>query len=334
MFAIIAAEMQLATGSSSADAPKRLATSERVGRKKRQQGRLAGLSIRGNWEPSDSLVDLCVAMHDENRAKWLPWSKLTKQQQEITADRSDPTLVRRGLALDQAGLCNYQTHASWVEELFEHRLRSSPAGVSRVLLEQLQEADKTLWHKLSELCSDGIRAKPHGSSPLEAGIKQLMYHAELQTRLVPVPSTSYQGSGSAPSHMPPPASGQKKRPASQQAARQPKGKGESRGRLRCLMPYAAGSPPCRIGRPSASLSTLARALLSLVATPCGAKMGPMFAVRRTVVRTASFRSTAESIIGGLSRRALSQLLRSDSQAGMRRRMKGVLFSKSPRGLHS
>eukprot|EP00971_Amphidinium_carterae_P250864 4979888-Amphidinium_carterae.1 len=61
--------------------------------------------------------------------------------------------------------------------------------------------------------------------------------------------------------MPPPASGQKKRPASQQAARQTKGKGESRGAvrapIRCLMPYAAGSPPCRTGRLSASLSTLA-----------------------------------------------------------------------------
>eukprot|EP00971_Amphidinium_carterae_P346195 6487510-Amphidinium_carterae.1 len=105
MFAIIAAEMQLATGSSSADAPKRLATSERVERKKRQQERLAGLSLRGNWEPSDSLVDLCVAMHDENRAKWLPWSKLTKQQQEITADRSDPTLVvEQGVLKQKPGL--------------------------------------------------------------------------------------------------------------------------------------------------------------------------------------------------------------------------------------
>eukprot|EP00971_Amphidinium_carterae_P085981 1701019-Amphidinium_carterae.1 len=74
-------------------------------------------------------------MHDDNRAKWVPWSKLTKQQQEITADKSDPTFVVeqgilkqkasfkeveivlssdllvyfavqwRGLALDEAGLC-------------------------------------------------------------------------------------------------------------------------------------------------------------------------------------------------------------------------------------
>eukprot|EP00971_Amphidinium_carterae_P092038 1822384-Amphidinium_carterae.1 len=217
MFAIIAAELQVATGSSTGDAPKRLATSERVERKRRQQERLSGLSIRGNWEPSDSLVDLCVAMHDENRAKWLPWSKLTKQQQEITADRSDPTLVveqgmlrqkpglkdveadlstdlliylalqRRGLALDQAGLCGYQAHSKWVEELFEHRLRGPPAGFSRVSLEQLQDADKTLWHKLSEACTDGIRIKADGKAPLEEAIRDMMFHAELQTRLVPVP---------------------------------------------------------------------------------------------------------------------------------------------------
>eukprot|EP00971_Amphidinium_carterae_P035382 696599-Amphidinium_carterae.1 len=53
-------------------------------------------------------------MHDQNRAKWLPWAKYTKQQQEIMADKGDPMVVldqtsgalkpKHGLALMEADL--------------------------------------------------------------------------------------------------------------------------------------------------------------------------------------------------------------------------------------
>eukprot|EP00971_Amphidinium_carterae_P050134 988147-Amphidinium_carterae.1 len=52
-------------------------------------------------------------MHDDNRAKWIPCCKLTKQQQEITADRSDPTLVvEQGILKQKPGLKDVEADLS------------------------------------------------------------------------------------------------------------------------------------------------------------------------------------------------------------------------------
>eukprot|EP00971_Amphidinium_carterae_P066900 1324857-Amphidinium_carterae.1 len=76
-----------------------------------------------------------------------------------------------------------------------------------------------------------------------------MYHAELQTRLVPVPTAVHQPLGSAASApSPPAASNQKKRPAPQQGGRPGKSKGNGKSPR---MPEAlkAGVPNLPDGTP-------------------------------------------------------------------------------------
>eukprot|EP00971_Amphidinium_carterae_P326834 6457860-Amphidinium_carterae.1 len=73
-FAHIAADVHRSHASPATEVAKRLATSERVERKRQQQQHLTGIRLSGNYEPSDSLIDLFVNMHDQNRAKWLPWA--------------------------------------------------------------------------------------------------------------------------------------------------------------------------------------------------------------------------------------------------------------------
>eukprot|EP00971_Amphidinium_carterae_P326374 6457107-Amphidinium_carterae.1 len=183
-------------------------------------------------------------MHDQNRAKWLPWAKYTKQQQEIMADKGDPmvvldqtsgtlkpknglalmeadlssdllvylALVRRGLALDQAGLVSYDVHSLWLEEMFEHRLAPAARGHTKTTLDQMQEADKLFWYKLSEQCTDGIRVMSDGTAPMEVVFKNLIYNNEVQSRLSQLQSSA------ASASEPPPATSlglpplQRKRP--------------------------------------------------------------------------------------------------------------------------
>ena len=255
-FSLCAAEVHReAVGTS--EAPKKLAPAERTARKNAQQARLRGLRIQGNHEPSDALVDTYCEMYDNNRVKWVPWERYTKQSQELLSEKGDTALIidsmgavkqktvisdpdadlsndllvyfalcRRGLALEQSRLMNYLTHALWVDELFEHRLKAAPSGYSRVTLQQLREADKMLWVKLAETNADGIRMNNDGTSPLEAGFRLYMMSADVQTRLVPLQFASAtslpssQASASTPQQRPHREPLPRKRPG--QGSAQPK----------------------------------------------------------------------------------------------------------------
>eukprot|EP00971_Amphidinium_carterae_P348725 6490643-Amphidinium_carterae.2 len=208
------------------DVPKKLAPVERQARKQAQQTRLNGIRIAGQHDPSDAMVDLFCAMFDANRVSWVPWEKLTRRSQEVTSDRSDPTsfvldvstgsvrskpthaeiesdlssdlliyfaLQRRGLALEQARLLPYEVHSLWIDELFEARLRPQTAGFTKTSLQQLRAADQQLWLRLAESCQAGIRMDSNGTSPLEEHFKRAMYAADVQQRLVALPSSGQVG---------------------------------------------------------------------------------------------------------------------------------------------
>ncbi|CAE7251922.1 unnamed protein product [Symbiodinium sp. CCMP2592] len=175
---------------------KRLAQPDRADRLAKQQKRLPGISIRGPLEPSDRLVDRCVAIYEENRLVYVELSACTSKEDEIKqatlkedrhlvvesggnvrlkglvnnkmdADISSDLLMRyaltrRGLAMEQAGIISYTLHDAWTEQLLACRFREPPTGYSRVSLQQVIHADRQFFIKLAELTREGIQLQAKG----------------------------------------------------------------------------------------------------------------------------------------------------------------------------
>jgi len=183
--------------------------------------RLPGLILRGELECSDSLVDEAVALYDDNRVRYIPWARCLRKRDELegvkklemftklpdgtlkassqaalpVADTSSEyllrnALTRRGLALDQANLVNFNTHEVWAEKLFSARMKPLLDGFRRVSLVQLENADKFMFERLSELTRDGIVPDSAGRRPLDIAFHTAMQEPELMQLLTQMPAGS------------------------------------------------------------------------------------------------------------------------------------------------
>ncbi|CAE7908433.1 unnamed protein product, partial [Symbiodinium necroappetens] len=182
-----ASETQIETTDESV--ARKLPAADRAQRLKEQQSRISGFQIRGPYEPGDSLVDRSVQMLDQDRLSYLEWGSCVSREHELTTntrkdnsvtfdnngllrmakrDKITPCdssselqvrycLMRRGLALDQAGILTYDLHESLIEKLFQARLTVPPPNYSRVQMTQLEHADRKFFALLGEHTRAGIK---------------------------------------------------------------------------------------------------------------------------------------------------------------------------------
>jgi hypothetical protein len=194
-----------------------LAVPERAHRYKTLQDRLVGVSMLGELEPSDHLVDICVAQFDENRLGYIEWQECTKREQELAGLKKDPALrpnavgaiilsekishpmaetgtelllrtalQRRSLAFELANLITFERAEEWNTLLFTYRLRTQPKGYRQVTIEQLASADKFLFLRMSEICRSGIVPDPAGVRPLDAALATAMKDGSVLHLLMPM----------------------------------------------------------------------------------------------------------------------------------------------------
>eukprot|EP00435_Cladocopium_sp_Y103_P070387 s19_g35.t1 len=197
---------------------RRLAPAERASRLKDQQQRLRGLSISGQYEPGDTLIDRCISIYDSDRLQYVEWSVSvsrehelltgTKKDSSISFDSSgalklskqqkvDPCstgseiqvrycLVRRALAFDQSNLIDFKLMEAWTEKLLQARLEEPSPGLARTTMRQLELADRKLFCVLAEKTRDGIKSNIKGR-PLDAVFKESTECSEVQSLLQPRP---------------------------------------------------------------------------------------------------------------------------------------------------
>ena len=134
---------------------RKLSQPERHDRYVRQVEKLKGVTIKGITEPSDGLVDICCSIFDDNRLRWVDWSKCTSKEQELAGDKKEHTftvsngtikvdskpqeiqantatdvlvmqyaLMRRALAFDQANLIEFTKFMKWSDRLMKARWTS------------------------------------------------------------------------------------------------------------------------------------------------------------------------------------------------------------------
>eukprot|EP00435_Cladocopium_sp_Y103_P000478 s3906_g1.t1 len=188
-----------------------------------QQKRLVGISITGELQPSHALFDLANSMCDSNNVIWIPPSKCSKRESEITmatkekssmvsveqhllkVSTADPdpktdistdlqwqwAMMRRGIAL---GLISWDTHQLWAQQLLSLLTKEVPLGYTRLSLDQLVRADKELFTIMAQelqITDKRVTAIPE---PMDEAMKTLRTDPRITMCLLPL------GKGSAKVH--------------------------------------------------------------------------------------------------------------------------------------
>jgi hypothetical protein len=235
-YANVAADIEAQVKQTDESVSRRLAPAERADRLRSQQQKLKGLAIRGQYEPADALVDRCCAAYEADRLTYVEWSLCISREYELANNvkkdtdlsfNSDGTLklartskiepmqsmseiqvryalVRRGLAMDQANILEFEKHDTLVELLLDVRMQEPPSGYQRVAMKQLEAADKKFFVLLGEETRSGIKSTQNGR-PCDNAFDKVFNCAEfrhlLQPRMAPSGQAGKEAAG--PSADPP-----------------------------------------------------------------------------------------------------------------------------------
>ena len=217
-FTMVQADLRMRLERSDSAPLRRLAVPERAARYARQVTKLCSLVLTNELECADCLVDETIRQFDENRLKYIRWERCLKKDAEEEgtrkvsnidansqgllristesvagdADTSSELLLRfaisrRGLAYDQANLIEFSLHEAWVTKLFTFRLRDAPAYHARISLEQLLNADRALFARLSQLTRAGIVPTAAGVRPIDLVFEDATKESEVLLLLTNLP---------------------------------------------------------------------------------------------------------------------------------------------------
>ena len=203
------------------DHPKKIQGPERTSRMAELRLRLPGLTISGDLEFSNALLDKTIDQLDKNELKFIPLDECTRRDQEFDGIKRDELLridiqrddslrlgretsevrarlstdldirnafMRRALAYDCAGLITFALQESWILKLF--RLMQEPALEAHhpVSLSQALRADRRLWHKMAEATRSNIVPMAGQPKPLDTAITAFAENVEVTFLLLPLPS--------------------------------------------------------------------------------------------------------------------------------------------------
>ncbi|CAE7854921.1 unnamed protein product, partial [Symbiodinium necroappetens] len=234
-YAVATAELKQQVERSEEVQVRALTQPERAERYEKQVKRLSGVDIKGSSEPSERLVDVCVAIYERNQLQYVPWSRCSSREQEaqnesrkevklaldgsgkvkvdsaskeVVADTSTEVLVmqalqRRALAMEQANIVSYTLLDLWHQRLMKARLTDPPPGYSRPSFDQLRLADQKLFSELQDETRSGIQALSSGR-PVDNLIKDVMHRAEVSSLLLPLPAPSVASVAKSTATAPPP----------------------------------------------------------------------------------------------------------------------------------
>ena len=219
---IVAHTKQQVLGDAGTDGVKKLPQAEKQARLVQQQGRLTGLSITGELQPSHALIDIVASMLENNSVVWVAPSKCSKREAELQlltkeksqvisleqqtlkvtaadvalkADNSTElqlqwSLQRRGIALDQCRLVEWAVHQRWVQYLMGLTSKAAPEGYAKVRMDQLVKADKELFMIMADDLQQRDVRLSDTPSPMNVAMENLMTDPRVTMHLLPLPTRS------------------------------------------------------------------------------------------------------------------------------------------------
>ena len=214
----VAADMQARTTRTDDDPPRKMPQAERVQRWTALKGRLTGLTLANELEPSHELIDKVSDMHHANQLKYIQWKHYTKRQAELKGEKvvkywqEDANgmmkahqvgqgagvanlttdlllkcaLQRRGLGYEVGGIMTYEPHDTLVNRLIAEFQSDVPPHCHKVSLEQIRAADVKAHELLSELTAEGIRLNSQGVLPMDAAMPGVLADNRFALLLTPI----------------------------------------------------------------------------------------------------------------------------------------------------
>ena len=94
---------------------------------------------------------------------------------------------RRGIAVDQCRLIDWETHQVWLQQLLSLLSKDAPEGYSRVRLDQLVKADKELFTVMAQELQFGNKKLTSSPSPMNRAMLSLSTDPRITMHLLPQP---------------------------------------------------------------------------------------------------------------------------------------------------
>ena len=199
---------------------KILPLAEKVQRLENLKTKFPGIMLSTSMEPSHELIDRVVHQYEENCVKLVELNKCTSREQEIRCERTQPSIsfdatgnvkvtkqssvtecsisgeiklraafTRRSLAYELANIASFEIMEGWTQLLFDRVCQDPPAGYRRISMDQIMEADRKLWVKISERTRSKVTGvDASGVKNVDAALKELSHHPDVQFFMLPLPT--------------------------------------------------------------------------------------------------------------------------------------------------
>ena len=96
--------------------------------------------------------------------------------------------TRRSLAYDLANVASFQVMEAWSQLLFDRVCQEPPAGYRHIAIDQIVQADRKLWVKISEHTRSKVTGvSATGVKNVDAAIQELQHHPDVQFHMLPLP---------------------------------------------------------------------------------------------------------------------------------------------------
>ena len=191
---------------------------ERLGKLRRS---ITGFTIAGDLEPAHTVVNMYAQMLEEGALRIFPLSKCVSRELELNSIKSDrhvftlegqelqmknkqPDLtsdlgnelkvqnafIRRGLALELAGLGTFDMHEKVTRDFMMHLTRAVPPGFKGPTIESVLRADKELWMRIADECRSDLRENETGQMPVDVAMEKFYQSPAVTFHLLPLPYAS------------------------------------------------------------------------------------------------------------------------------------------------
>jgi hypothetical protein len=211
-------------------APRVIPIVERASRLQAQRLRLIGMTLEAEFEPANSLVDLCNDMREQNALAYISPEVCVSRDSEILGVKKEKSLdlfkgdkgqivmketsetmaadvstelrlknawTRRGLAMDQMNVFSFKLHSEWIDTMYARMLDVPPEGYVRVSVQQAMAADKALFVVMARMTRSGI-VSTNVPGPVDVAYKNAVSDSRVQSLLMWLPSTSRQSTHTGP----------------------------------------------------------------------------------------------------------------------------------------
>ena len=194
---------------------RKMPPAEREDRARRQQTRLAGLTLKGELEVAHCTIDAVNHQLEQKQLKYIAPHKVIKRETEIQGDKPKQHIFldqgalsfrdaensikcdvssemqafnavqRRALAYDLVSIISYQCSMDFIRFLFDHTHRDSAPGYDKPDLAAVLRADRQAWVLMAENCHDF--APVDGVLKCDTYLAALKSHPEVAFNLLPRP---------------------------------------------------------------------------------------------------------------------------------------------------